>query len=99
MATTIGLLILFSFAGLPSGHGQTPNRPEPSESSIAYVCIATKVINIATFVCVSVHVYEQEVNESHSTRGKKVIFWHHFMDLDVTTDSLKNTASYGPSCD
>ena len=39
MATTIGLLILFSLTTLPSGHGQTPNRPDPSESSTAYVCI------------------------------------------------------------
>ena len=39
MATTIGLLILFSFTTLPSGHGQTPNRPNPSESSTAYVRI------------------------------------------------------------
>ena len=38
MAITIGFVILFSFIKLSSGHGQDPPRPQPSESSTAYVC-------------------------------------------------------------
>ena len=45
MAITIGLLILFSFTRLPCGHGQAPNRPEPSESSTAYVCMQYNLLN------------------------------------------------------
>lgn len=39
MATTIRLcLTLFLFQGLTNGLGQTPDHPEPSESSTAHVC-------------------------------------------------------------